>query len=109
MPPAIKIRKVRENGSKVVLYDRQTQSREQIAAEIAEKSAVAIIPPGDNPFIIAGQGTVAAEALEQAGNVAIDAIMVPCGGGWPIGGNLSGRKSGSFSRRNLGSRTERLR
>lgn len=79
--PAIKIRKVRENGSKVVLYDRQTQSREQIAAEIAEKSAVAIIPPGDNPFIIAGQGTVAAEALEQAGNVAIDAIMVPCGGG----------------------------
>ncbi|WP_198513197.1 pyridoxal-phosphate dependent enzyme, partial [Brucella pituitosa] len=79
--PAIKINKARENGADVVLYDRQTQSREQIAAEIAEKSPVAIIPPGDNPFIIAGQGTVAAEALEQAGDVAIDAIMVPCGGG----------------------------
>ncbi|MAM11855.1 MAG: pyridoxal-5'-phosphate-dependent protein [Rhizobiaceae bacterium] len=79
--PAIKISKARENGARVVLYDRQTQSREQIAAEIAEKSPVAIVPPGDNPLIIAGQATVAAEAFEQAGDVAIDAVMVPCGGG----------------------------
>lgn len=79
--PAIKVSKARENGASVVLYDRQTQSREQIAAEIAEKSPVAIIPPGDNPLIIAGQGTVAAEAFEQAGDIPIDAVLVPCGGG----------------------------
>jgi threonine dehydratase len=79
--PAIKISKAREYGATVVLYDRQTQSREQIAAEIAAISPVAVIPPGDNPFVIAGQATVASEALEQAGSVAIDTIMVPCGGG----------------------------
>lgn len=96
--PAIKISKARENGAAVVLYDRQTQSREQIAAEIAEKSPVAIIPPGDNPFIIAGQGTVASEALEQAGNVEIDAIMVPCGGGGLSAGTcLAARASKSHA------------
>src|SRR3546814_12881136 len=40
-----------------------------------------IVPPGDNPFIIAGQATIAVEALEQLGNTEIDAILVPCGGG----------------------------
>lgn len=94
--PAIKIGKARDNGASVILYDRRTQSREQIATEIAEKSPVAIIPPGDNPLIIAGQGTVAAEALEQAGNVAIDAIMVPCGGGGLSAGTcLAARASNS--------------
>jgi threonine dehydratase len=40
-----------------------------------------VIPPGDNPFIIAGQGTAAAEALAQIGAADVTTVLVPCGGG----------------------------
>lgn len=79
--PAVKIAKARAAGAKIVLYDRIRQSREEIAAEIAARSPVAVIPPGDHRHIIAGQATVAAESLQQMGVEAPDAILVPCGGG----------------------------
>jgi threonine dehydratase len=79
--PAVKIATARERGAAIVLYDRNRQSREEIAVEIAATSAVAIVPPGDNPHIIAGQGTAAAEGIEQMGAAEPDLIVVPCGGG----------------------------
>jgi threonine dehydratase len=79
--PMVKITKARENGAEIVLYDRNRQSREEIAARIAARSPVAVIPPGDNPFIIAGQGTAAAEGLVQIGAADVTTILVPCGGG----------------------------
>jgi threonine dehydratase len=79
--PVVKITKARENGAEIVLYDRNRQSREEIAAQIAAQSPVAVIPPGDNPFIIAGQGTAAAEGLVQIGAADVTTILVPCGGG----------------------------
>lgn len=79
--PAVKIAKARENGADIVLYDRHRQSRESIAASIAASAPVAVVPPGDDPFVIAGQGTAAAEALEQIGPRQVELIVVPCGGG----------------------------
>jgi threonine dehydratase len=79
--PIVKIAKVRESGAEVVLYDRSHQSREEIAAQIAAEASAAVIPPGDNPFIISGQGTAAAEGLEQIGVEVPSLILVPCGGG----------------------------
>jgi threonine dehydratase len=79
--PAVKIKKARENGAEIVLYDRNRQSREEIAAQIAAKSPVAVVPPGDNPLIIAGQGTAVVEALVQIGAADVTTILVPCGGG----------------------------
>lgn len=78
--PANKIAKVRENEGEVVLYDRATQSREEIAAQIAARAPVAVVPPGDDRFVIAGQGTAFLEAAEQADG-AVDLVIVPCGGG----------------------------
>lgn len=78
--PAVKVAKARQQGARIELYDRRTQSREEIATAIAGQSAAAIIPPGDNRYVVAGQGTAALEALRQAGGP-IDAILVPCGGG----------------------------
>lgn len=78
--PANKIAKVRENEGEVVLYDRARQSREEIAARIAARSPVAVVPPGDDPFVIAGQGTAVLEAAAQADG-AVDLVVVPCGGG----------------------------
>ena len=78
--PAVKIAKARQQGAKVVLYDRATQSREEISAQIASDERAAVVPPGDDKYVVAGQGTVGLEALEQAGGP-VDAILVPCGGG----------------------------
>jgi threonine dehydratase len=78
--PAVKIAKARQQGARIVLYERSTQSREEISAQIAREDMAVIVPPGDNRLVIAGQGTVALEAFEQAGD-AVDAILVPCGGG----------------------------
>jgi threonine dehydratase len=47
----VKIKRAAENGAEIVLYDRNRQSREEIAAQIAGRSAVAVIPPGDNLLI----------------------------------------------------------
>lgn len=78
--PANKIAKVRESEGEVVLYERARESREQIAARIAAHSPVAIVPPGDDRFVIAGQGTAFLEAAVQAEG-AVDLVVVPCGGG----------------------------
>lgn len=83
--PAVKVQKARKQGARVVTYDRSVESREEIAARIAAESGCAIVPPGDDRFVIAGQGTVALEALSQAGED-VDAILVPCGGGGLTGG-----------------------
>lgn len=79
--PSVKIAKARAQGAQVVLYDRHTERREEIAARIASANPVAIIPPGDDPFVIAGQGTAAGEALQALSGTNVDIVLVPCGGG----------------------------
>jgi threonine dehydratase len=79
--PAVKIAKARAQGAQVVLYDRRMERREEIAARIASANPVAIIPPGDDPFVIAGQGTAAGEALQALSGTNVDVVLVPCGGG----------------------------
>ncbi len=80
--PALKIAATRGDGATVVLYDRYSESREAIAAQLAEGGAT-IVPPFDDPFIVAGQGTVGLEAAEDlaAMGVAADVALVCCGGG----------------------------
>jgi threonine dehydratase len=79
--PAVKIARARGQGAEVVLYDRRTERREEIAARIASANPVAIIPPGDDRFVIAGQGTAAGEALQALSGTNVDVVLVPCGGG----------------------------
>lgn len=73
-------------GAQVVLYDRYTESREEIAAALASEHGGTLIPPFDHPDIVAGQGTAALELFEEAGQ--LDALFVPCGGGGLLGGSL---------------------
>lgn len=86
--PAIKIENTRNYGAEVRLYDRATESREEIGAEIAARTGAALIKPYDDPRIIAGQGTVGLEAAEQARerDAVLDVALVPCGGGGLIAG-----------------------
>ena len=82
--PALKVEGTRANGAEIVFYDRLTESREAIAAEIAGSSGAIVVPSFDDPWIVAGQGTVGLEILAQcaeAGAGAPPVIAIPVGGG----------------------------
>jgi threonine dehydratase len=80
----IKQTATREYGAKVILYDPQAMSREEIAQNLAQENHLTTIPPYDHYDIIAGQGTVAKELIEQTGS--LDLLLVPCGGGGLLSG-----------------------
>lgn len=81
--PAIKVKGVQRDGANIVFYDRHTQNREEISSKIARVEGRIIVPSYDDPFIIAGQGTTAYEIAVEAKDkgVAIDALIMPIGGG----------------------------
>ncbi len=77
--PESKVEATAGYGAEVVRYDRYREDRAAIAARLAGERGLAVIPPYDHPAVMAGQGTVALELLEQAG--ALDVLVVPVGGG----------------------------
>lgn len=83
--PAVKIEGVRAFGGEVRLYDRWRESREAIGAEIAAQRDAVLVPPFDDPFVIAGQGTVGLELLDQAPGP-LDQILCPASGGGLMAG-----------------------
>jgi len=86
--PNIKLENARSYGAKIVLYDPATESRETIAGAIASRTGAILVPPYDDPRIIAGQGTVGLEIANQADKlgVRIDLVLVPCSGGGLVAG-----------------------
>ncbi|MDX3899765.1 MAG: threonine/serine dehydratase [Sphingobium sp.] len=86
--PAIKIANTRALGAEIIPYDRLRESREEIATAIAEVRGATLVPSFNDPFIIAGQGTVGLEMLEQALEAGADPrqILVCCGGGGLVAG-----------------------
>jgi len=70
-------------GAEVVLYDRQREDREAIARGIAEQRGAVLVPPYDDPLVIAGQGTTGREIIEDLATLAIapDAVIVNASGG----------------------------
>ncbi len=86
--PAPKIANTRAYGAETVFYDRYTESREEIAAAIADERGATLVPPYDHPRTIAGQGTIGIEIAHQCEDAGIvpDAVLVCCGGGGLIAG-----------------------
>ncbi len=82
--PATKLRATREYGATVVTYDRLTEDREKIAAEICARTQATLVPPFDDYRIMAGQGTAALELLEEVPD--LDVLLVPLGGGGLLAG-----------------------
>ncbi|MDQ5891471.1 MAG: threo-3-hydroxy-L-aspartate ammonia-lyase [Pseudomonadota bacterium] len=89
--PAAKVAATRGYGGNVVEYNRYTEDREQIGNDLAKKYGLTLIPPYDHPHVIAGQGTVVKELLEETGE--LDALFVCVGGGGLLAGSaLSARQ-----------------
>lgn len=72
-------------GGEVILYDRYTQDREALSAELAAARGMTPIPPYDHPDVMAGQGTAARELLDEVG--ALDVLLVCLGGGGLLSGS----------------------
>jgi threonine ammonia-lyase medium form len=89
--PAAKVDATRGYGAEVVTYDRWTENREELGAQLAGERGLELVKPYDDPLVMAGQGTVALELLEEAPE--LDLLVVPVGGGGLIAGCSATAKS----------------
>ena len=78
--PAVKVEGTRRAGAEIIFYDRLSESREAIAGRLSEERGLVVVPSFDDVMIVAGQGSVGVEILDQI-PVAPTRIVVPCGGG----------------------------
>ena len=86
--PLSKRERTKSYGAEVVLYDRDREDREAIARGIAGQRGATLVPPYDDPKVIAGQGTVGREICEDlaALGMAPDIVVAPVSGGGLIAG-----------------------
>jgi threonine dehydratase len=89
--PAAKLDATRGYGAEVVPYDRWRESREEIGARMAAERGLELVRPYDDPLVMAGQGTVALELLEDAPE--LDLLLVPVSGGGLIAGCATAAKA----------------
>ena len=82
--PEIKAQSVRRLGAAVKLIGKNFSEANNVAIEMAEKNNAVFIPPFDDKDVIAGQGTVGKEILQQLPNA--DVVFVPVGGGGLLAG-----------------------
>ncbi len=90
--PIAKINAVRGYGAEVILYGKVYDEADEKAHEIARKTGATYVHPFDDPYIIAGQGTIGAEIEEQLGG-APDVLVIQIGGGGLASGIASWFKS----------------
>ncbi len=86
--PKVKIDGVKADGADIHFYHRETESRELIAAGIADARNAALVPSFDNEMIVAGQGTCGLEFAKQVSEAggALDHLICCAGGGGLISG-----------------------
>ena len=82
--PENKVDKALRHGARVVRYDRTLESREEIGMRLLAETGATLLPPGDHPDVLAAQGTLALEALQDLPATALANLglfATPCGGG----------------------------
>ena len=85
--PASKLEATRGYGAEIVLYDRYIEKREEIGQRLQRERGALLVPPFDDPLTMAGQGTAAAELLEDVPD--LDGLLLPVSGGGLIAGCAS--------------------
>jgi threonine dehydratase len=86
--PTLKIENTKGYGAQVILYDRFGESREAIGQRLSAETGAILVPPYDDPNIMAGQGTVGIEIVEQLAErgATPDVLLCCCGGGGLMSG-----------------------
>ena len=98
--PRIKIANTKSLGAEVILYDGDTAARWKRVREIAEAHSYAVVHAFEDPLVMAGQGTIGCEILEDLEQV--DTVIVPVGGGGLISGIATAIKETAPSVRVIG-------
>lgn len=80
----VKVEAIRDAGAEVVFRGLSSRERQELAGELAEEQGLVYVPPYDHADIIAGQGTVALEAVDQVPDATV--FLAPCGGGGLLAG-----------------------
>src|ERR1044071_6363733 len=83
--PFVKVAATQAYGATVVLHGESVADAQERAETLAAESSLVWVHPYDDPHVIAGQGTVALEMLEEASD--LEVLLVPVGGGGLIAGN----------------------
>ena len=83
--PRSKVEATRARGATIVIYDRFKEDRAAIGKRISDQTGATLVPPFDDPRIIAGQGTAVLELLEEVPD--LDALVIQVGGGGLISGS----------------------
>lgn len=86
--PVSKIERTKSYGAEVIPYDRDKEDRDAIARNLASKRGATVVPPYDDPWVIAGQGTVGREIAEDFAALGIvpDIVSAPASGGGLMAG-----------------------
>ncbi len=98
--PQVKLDATRGYGAEIVIYDIETEDREEVTAKIQNKHGYTLIAPFNNTHVIAGQGTVAYEFLDKVPD--LTTLLVPCGGGGLLAGSAIAAKGLNSSIRVIG-------
>ncbi len=95
--PSIKVANTRAYGATIRFYDRYRENREEIGFAMARETGAVLVPSYDDPHIIAGQGTVGREIMQDATalGVRVDQVFVPCSGGGLLTGTAVAVKAKS--------------
>lgn len=88
--PRAKVAATEGYGASIEFYDRLRDDREMVARAVAEREGLVLVPPYDDYYVMAGQGTCALELLEEVPD--LDAIVTPCGGGGLFAGASTAAK-----------------
>jgi threonine dehydratase len=93
--PKAKRERTQALGGEVVLYDRDKEDRAAIAKKIADERGATLVPPFDDPMIIAGQGTIGREIVEDLAALGLkpEVVVVGASGGGLAAGIALGVKS----------------
>jgi threonine dehydratase len=93
--PMAKRERTKALGAEVVLYDRNKEDRAAIAKKIADERGATLVPPFDDPMIIAGQGTIGREIVEDLAELGLkpDIVVIGASGGGLAAGTALGVKS----------------
>jgi threonine dehydratase len=89
--PAVKVASTKAFGAEVLLVGESVNEAQQRVEELVRERGFTQVHPFDDPRIIAGQGTIAPEMLEDAPD--LDCLVIPIGGGGLISGNAIAAKA----------------
>jgi threonine dehydratase len=89
--PFVKVEATRAHGAEVVLFGESVAEAQTHAEGLARSRGLVFVHPYDDPLIMAGQGTIALEMLEDAPD--LDMLVIPIGGGGLIAGNAVAAKA----------------